>query len=163
VEGTHACAHRRGLLSLQVIRSPSQTYRQEVPRRWSVVDGDGRYNLEESFYGSLERYGIIPLHQLRSYFGRDWIDSVTFHRILGPRVVDVAFSGWNSPIFHPGKGPSGLFPSLRALRFYGDYRFDLSACILPCWRLFLILKFFMHRRRIRSQIMCCGVSCLLAF
>jgi len=60
--------------------------------------------------------------------GRDWIDSVTFHRIIGPRVVEVAFSGRYSPKPQWGQRPLvvGLSESLRALRFYGDYRFDLS-------------------------------------
>jgi len=95
----------------------------------------GRWYLEESFYDSLEQHGIIPLHQLRSYAGRGWIDFVTFHHIIGPRVVEVAFSGWYSskPRFFRSRGGAlvvSLSPSLRVLRFYGEHGFDLSSLYL---------------------------------
>ena len=85
------------------------------------------YKIEEWFYDSLERYGIIPLPQLRSYFERHWIDSTTFLRTLGPRVVEVAFSNWYYSTYRP-KVPfvASLWPSLRVFRFYGDHRFNLS-------------------------------------
>ena len=83
-----------------------------------------RYHLKdwESFYDSLERHGIIPLHQLRSYSGRDWLDPLTFHRILGPHVVDVKFWSWRSQCPLVGTLP----PSLHALRFYDIDQIDLS-------------------------------------
>jgi len=84
-----------------------------------------RCHLEESFYASLERYGIIPLHQLRSFTGRDWVDSQTFHHILGPRVIEVALATWNSTF--PGERSLGLFPPLRVLRFNGDSQFNISS------------------------------------
>lgn len=94
---------------------------------WGRTD-PRRCKLDISFYDSLELHGVLPINRLTSYTGRDWTDSVTFHRVLSKTTVAVSFSGFygQTPYFtSPAPLVFTLPHTLRALRFGGDQRFDL--------------------------------------
>jgi len=95
--------------------------------RWRT--GPRRCKLDISFYDSLELHGVLSINGLISYTGRDWTDSVTFHRVLSSTAVEVTFSGFagQTPPYFRSQAPLvfTLPHTLRALRFGGDQRFDL--------------------------------------
>jgi len=105
--------------------------------------------LDISFYDSLELHGVIPI-DLISYAGKDRTDSVTFRRVISPHVVELAFSSYppSGPSYFSSQGLKFTLPhTLRALRFEGILRFDLSLfhdalLTLPCLEVLRCLNTF---------------------
>jgi hypothetical protein len=84
-------------------------------------------------YESLEQYGLIPLPNLKSFYGDNYIDSITFHRVCGPRVSHIEFSFDTSEDMKPDyfhlAGVLERIPlptSLRELKISGDVLVDIS-------------------------------------
>ena len=96
-------------------------------RRWTAPR---RYKLDISFYDSFEFCGVLPIDHLISYTRIHLAKSVTFYQVIGPRVVELAFSGYpgpHPPRFYP-QGPLKItLPhTLRVLQFGGIPCFYLS-------------------------------------